>query len=177
MFFACRSLTPIPRNDLFSKKQYGFIKGRSTVLQLLCALEQWTENIEEGKTVDCIYADFKKAFDKVPHKRLMKKVRAYGIHENICQWIEDFLKDRKQRVTAALLVLCMYIYLYISKYTYKLDTATGSPPLPQRSCHAKLGRAGGSLSKPKLLVLTRGVIVTNKVFEKGWMGGIWSDPT
>ena len=87
------------KNDLFSKKQYGFIKGRSTVLQLLCALEQWTENIEEGKTVDCIYADFKKAFDKVPHKRLMKKVRAYGIHENICQWIEDFLKDRKQRVT------------------------------------------------------------------------------
>ena len=59
------------RNNLFSNKQYGFIKGRSTVLQLLCALEEWTEAMEKGISVDCIYADFKKAFDKVPHRRLL----------------------------------------------------------------------------------------------------------
>ena len=60
-------------NKLFSEKQYGFIKGRSTVLQLIRALDEWTEAIDEGKAVDCIYADFKKAFDKVPHRRLLKK--------------------------------------------------------------------------------------------------------
>ena len=87
------------KNELFSKRQYGFLGGRSTVLQLLCAMDNWTEALDEGKTVDCIYADFKKAFDKVPHKRLMVKIRAYGIKENICNWIEDFLKDRKQRVS------------------------------------------------------------------------------
>ncbi len=87
------------KNNLFSNGQYGFIKGRSTVLQLLCAMESWTEAMDNGNKTDCIYTDFKKAFDKVPHKRLLKKVRAYGIEENICKWIEDFLKDRSQRVT------------------------------------------------------------------------------
>ena len=62
-------------------------------------MDNWTKALDEGKSVDCIYADFKKAFDKVPHKRLMVKIRAYGIKENICNWIEDFLKDRKQRVS------------------------------------------------------------------------------
>ena len=87
------------RNNLFSKRQYGFLGGRSTILQLLCAIDNWTTALEESKTVDCIYADFKKAFDKVPHRRLMTKVRAYGIKDNICNWIEDFLKDRQQRVS------------------------------------------------------------------------------
>lgn len=87
------------RNKLFSKRQYGFLGGRSTVLQLLCVIDNWTEALDEGIETDCIYADFKKAFDKVPHKRLMKKVRAYGIKDNLCNWIEDFLKDRIQRVS------------------------------------------------------------------------------
>ena len=86
-------------NKLFSNKQYGFIKGRSTVLQLLCAMEKWTEALDNGNRTDCIYTDFRKAFDKVPHKRLLSKLRAYGIKGNICKWIEDFLKGRDQRVT------------------------------------------------------------------------------
>ena len=45
-----------------------------------------------------IYLDFQKAFDKVPHKRLMLKLRALGILDEIYCWIEDWLKDRKQRV-------------------------------------------------------------------------------
>ena len=85
-------------NQLFSEKQFGFIKGRSTVLQLIRALEEWTEALDTGKAVDCIYADFKKAFDKVPHRRLLKKIRSYGISEDICLWIEEFLKARKQQV-------------------------------------------------------------------------------
>jgi len=87
------------RNKLFSNKQFGFIKGRSTVLQMLIKLDEWTEALDRGKEVDCIYTDFEKAFDTVPHKRLMIKIRAYGFHEQVCKWIEDFLKDRKQRVT------------------------------------------------------------------------------
>ena len=56
------------RNKLFSKKQFGFIFGRSTTLQLLLVLDQWTEIIDSGGSIDSVYMDFMKAFDKVPHK-------------------------------------------------------------------------------------------------------------
>ena len=52
-------------NDLLSNKQFGFIKGRSTVLQLLKVLDSWTETLENGGCIDVIYCDFMKAFDKV----------------------------------------------------------------------------------------------------------------
>ena len=45
----------IDKNKLFSDKQYGFIKGRSTTLQLLEVLDKWTEAIDDGLEVDCIY--------------------------------------------------------------------------------------------------------------------------
>jgi len=53
-------------NNLFSSKLFGFIKGRSTVLQLLHVLDTWVKNLEEGGQIDVIYTDFAKAFDKVP---------------------------------------------------------------------------------------------------------------
>ena len=58
------------RNNLFSKKQYGFISGQSTLLQLLAVLDKWTEAIDMGHTIDCMYMDYVKAFDTVPHRRL-----------------------------------------------------------------------------------------------------------
>ena len=45
-----------------------------------------------------VFLDFRKAFDKVPHKRLMKKVRALGIQGNVAAWIENWLAGRRQRV-------------------------------------------------------------------------------
>ncbi len=85
-------------NNLLTKRQYGFISGRSTSLQLLRVLDEWTEAVDTGHGVDCIYMDYQKAFDKVPHKRLINKLRAYSIGENLIKWIEDYLKDRKQQV-------------------------------------------------------------------------------
>jgi len=55
------------KNDVFSNRQYGFLKGRSTVLQLLRIIDEWTLNLDLGGQIDCIYMDFQKAFDKVPH--------------------------------------------------------------------------------------------------------------
>ena len=62
-------------NRLFSNKQYGFISGRSTSLQLLTVLDKWTAALDKGQAVDCIYMDFQKAFDKVPHNRLLSKIK------------------------------------------------------------------------------------------------------
>ena len=67
------------KNKLFSKYQYGFLGGRSVTLQLLYAMEKWTEVLDKGGEVDCIYTDFMKAFDRVPHKRLLEKMASYGI--------------------------------------------------------------------------------------------------
>ena len=48
--------------------------------------------------MDTIYLDIQKAFDSVPHKRLIRKLAAYGVTGKILRWIETFLTDRKQRV-------------------------------------------------------------------------------
>lgn len=86
------------QNKQFSNKQYGFTKGKSTSLQLLTVLDEWTEALDSGKSIDCIYMDYKKAFDTVPHKRLIKKLQAYGIGEEMVEWIRQFLSDREQQV-------------------------------------------------------------------------------
>ena len=61
-------------------------------------MEDVTYALDQGTDVDVIYLDFRKAFDKVPHKRLLKKLWAYGIRGRIYAWIKDFLTDRKQYV-------------------------------------------------------------------------------
>ena len=48
-------------NDFFSSKQYGFLKGRFTVLQLLKIVDEWTLHLDTGGQIDCIYMDFEKA--------------------------------------------------------------------------------------------------------------------
>ena len=85
-------------NNLITKKQFGFLKGRSTTLQMINVLDDWTKILDGGGNIDVIYTDFQKAFDTVPHDRLLKKLEAYGIGENILDWISSFLKGRKQRV-------------------------------------------------------------------------------
>ena len=85
-------------NNLFSNKQFGFLDGRTTVLQLLAALDKWTKIIDEGRTIDCVYFDFKKAFDKVPHQKRIYKAEQYGIKGDIINWIKSFLSSRTQQV-------------------------------------------------------------------------------
>jgi len=85
-------------NNFFSNKQFGFLKGRSTVLQLLHIMDKWTECLENGGQINAIYSDFEKAFDKVPHRLLLQKLRHYRLNENVINWIKSFLCYRKQRV-------------------------------------------------------------------------------
>ena len=79
-------------DHLYSKKcirdtQHGFTQGRSCLTNLLKFLEEVTAYVDEGSPVDVLYLDFSKAFDKVPHKRLVNKVKAHGIGNNIWRWI------------------------------------------------------------------------------------------
>ena len=88
----------LKRNKLFSNRQYGFIGGRSTGLQMLKVLDKWTEIMDRGGEIDVIYLDFMKAFDTVPYRRLISKLASYGIQGEVLGWIKAFLCDRRQRV-------------------------------------------------------------------------------
>ena len=70
-------MSHIKANNLLSLKQYGFLSGRSTTTQLLHYLDKCVDTIVTG-VVDTIYFDFAKAFDTVPHRRLLGKLAAYG---------------------------------------------------------------------------------------------------
>ena len=65
---------------------------------LLLIIETLTSIIEDGGSVDIIYTDLAKAFDSVPHKRLLSEVNALEIKGDILQWINSFLSNRRQRV-------------------------------------------------------------------------------
>ena len=84
--------------ELISEYQHGFVSGKSCTTQLLDVLDTWTSIMDDGGSVDIIYMDFQKAFDSVPHKRLITKVKALGVDGNVLKWITDFLFDRTQTV-------------------------------------------------------------------------------
>ena len=86
------------RNNLLANKQHGFMPRRSCVTQLLSALQYWTDSLEKDVPVDVLYLDFSKAFDSVPHERLLLKLEAYGIQGKVLQWIRSFLSERKYAV-------------------------------------------------------------------------------
>ena len=86
------------KQDLYSTSQHGFRKKRSCITQLLEVMDNFTDMIEKGYDIDVVYLDFKKAFDSVPHERLLNKLSAYGIQGNILNWVRAFLSNRIQRV-------------------------------------------------------------------------------
>ena len=83
---------------LYSDCQHGFRKGRSCTTQLLQVMEDLTQIVDNGYPIDIIYLDFKKAFDQVPHQRLLCKLLSYGFTGNILKWIANFLASRTQVV-------------------------------------------------------------------------------
>ena len=85
-------------NELYSECQHGFRKSRSCVTQLIEVYDKLTELVDDGKNVDIIYLDFKKAFDSIPHERLLIKMAGYGITGKILDWVRSFLTGREQRV-------------------------------------------------------------------------------
>ena len=88
----------LERNEVISDVQHGFVQGKSCQTQLLTVIEEWTKWMEERKPFDCLYFDYRKAFDSVPHMRLMRKIESCGITGQVQRWIKSFLQGRRQRV-------------------------------------------------------------------------------
>jgi hypothetical protein len=94
--------------------------------------------VDEGDAVDAIFLDFAKAFDKVPRKRLFKKLSAHGVGGNLPRWTANWLDKRKQRVVLNGQDIRM------AKCVVRCATGifAGQGSLP--GIHKQLGCAGGS---------------------------------
>ena len=83
---------------ILSNSQHGFRRGRSPQTNLIEFMDHVTKWLDEGKSVDVIYFDFSKAFDKVCHKRLAVKMEAAGIRGKVKEWVCEWLRGRRQKV-------------------------------------------------------------------------------
>ena len=78
--------------------QFGFTKGKSTVLNIIEFLDKFVQDSDDNIAADFIYLDFSKAFDKVAKSKLISKLKALNLDAKISNWIENWLSGRKQRV-------------------------------------------------------------------------------
>ena len=84
--------------DRIYQLQHGFMKGRSTVTQLLEIVDILTQAIDQDNQTDIAFLDFSKAFDSVSHSLLVRKLHPAGIKGLLLQWFASYLHDRNQRV-------------------------------------------------------------------------------
>ena len=89
----------LERNNIIVSAQHGFRGRRSCLTNLLEYLEDITSLYDEGCPVDVQYLDIEKAFDRVPHHRLLLKLEAVGVRGPLLDWIGNFLENRQHRVT------------------------------------------------------------------------------
>ena len=84
-------ITYLLENNLLSNYQFGFVSGHSVQQQLLSLLNNWTDILDSGHTIDVIYLDFKKPFDSVPHIGLLSKLHFYWFCDPLLGWLKSFL--------------------------------------------------------------------------------------
>src|SRR6267154_2545604 len=91
-------VTHLDKYNLIKRSQHGFTRGKSCLKNLLDFFEVITKELDEGNNVDLIYLDFSKAYDKVPYRRLFRKLESHGICDIVLNWINNWLSNRRQRV-------------------------------------------------------------------------------
>lgn len=85
-------------HSLLTECQFGFRRRRSCESQLLITVQDLAAGLRDKQQIDAILLDFSKAFDRVPHERLLLKLQHYGIRGQLLSWVRDFLKGRTQQV-------------------------------------------------------------------------------
>ena len=84
---------------VLNPNQFGYLKGKSSLAELLSCYHHWCLTRNSSKAIDVIFLDLSKAFDSVPHERLLLKLYQHGIDDPLLLWFGNFLKNRQQRVT------------------------------------------------------------------------------
>ena len=85
-------------NNILINNQHGFRSGFSCQTQLISLIEDVSHALDNQLQTDLILLDFSRAFDTVPHKRLLAKLHHYRIDHQVCAWIQSWLTQRTQSV-------------------------------------------------------------------------------
>ena len=85
-------------NDILLPSQFGFRAGYSCEAQLLIVTDDFAKALNNRQQVDIGILDLSKAFDRVPHARLLRKLHFYGIRGQLLTWLQSFLSERLQQV-------------------------------------------------------------------------------
>ena len=88
----------LEKHDILTKLQHGFRSLHSCESQLVITMNDIIQRYDRGEQVDVAILDFSKAFDTVPHKKLLHKLDHYGIDGNLHKWMATFLTEREQQV-------------------------------------------------------------------------------
>ena len=91
-------VTFLLENSLLGDSQHSFLPNRSCCTALLSFLEEVTLSVDNKNYVDAIYLDFAKAFDSVPHRRLIIKLQSFGFDGLLLKWIVSLLTGRKSKL-------------------------------------------------------------------------------
>ena len=91
-------MSHLDSNHVLVNYQHGFRKKLSCETQLICTVEEIARSLDKGEETDLIIMDFSKAFDSVPHQRLLMKLRYYGIRGILNTWLTQWLTCRSQSV-------------------------------------------------------------------------------
>uniref|UniRef100_A0A493T6F7 Reverse transcriptase domain-containing protein n=1 Tax=Anas platyrhynchos platyrhynchos TaxID=8840 RepID=A0A493T6F7_ANAPP len=78
-------------NQVIRPSQYGFMKDRSCLMNLISFYDKVTRLVDEGKSVDVVYLDFSKAFDTISHSILCEKLAALGLDWHTLHWVRNWL--------------------------------------------------------------------------------------
>ncbi|CAG9131177.1 unnamed protein product, partial [Plutella xylostella] len=82
----------------FNSQQHGFLKKRSTVSNLIIFNEFITSHMDNGNQIDAVYTDYSKAFDRIDHEMLLKKLLLAGIRGDLFRWFKSYISNRTQSV-------------------------------------------------------------------------------
>ena len=91
-------MSHLQEHNILTNDQHGFRKGHSCETQLITTIEEIHRHLDKGQQTDTVILDFSKAFDTVPHQRLLMKLQNNGIRDEMNTWIASWLKNRCQSV-------------------------------------------------------------------------------
>uniref|UniRef100_A0A914P0M0 Reverse transcriptase domain-containing protein n=1 Tax=Meloidogyne incognita TaxID=6306 RepID=A0A914P0M0_MELIC len=95
---ANKLLEQLDKNKIIAEEQFGFLPKSSCTLQILSSMQDWYNSLDRKIGTDVIYFDFQKAFDKVDHEILIRKLQEIKIDKLTIRWVANFLNNRSHIV-------------------------------------------------------------------------------
>ncbi|PKU36542.1 rna-directed dna polymerase from mobile element jockey-like [Limosa lapponica baueri] len=88
----------IEDNQVIRPSQHGLMKGRSCLTNLIYFYDKMTCLVNEGKALDVVYLDFRKAFDTISHSILPEKLAAHDLDGRTLHWVKNWLNGQPQKI-------------------------------------------------------------------------------